>query len=321
MTQIGQDHAYGFRPDVHEASVSRVGSELSAPIENWVSAFRAQQWDPRWKSPKRVKELYLKPGGLPLKLSYPCMHWGFPLSVQRTHGHQRDPLAMSKSLWARRAANETSVQVGCRIRSRESQTEVGRLLLVPTLCRADLGWIFYFGPANFRKIAGEFLSEFWWRIFLAKFSALFLSGLQATQKIHALISRPEIVGIPLQFHFLEPEIYSRRFSAYGEGQLLCLCVSQPQTLRAQRLKNFNLDWKFQSRPSEFPTKIGVWWVARLKCSISLEIFKILKIFNLWALRKVSHKRGFHAHPLTAREREHWCLQRLSHFLAANFGRR
>ena len=37
-------------------------------------------------------------------------------------------------------------------------------------------------------------------------------------------SRPKftsrIVGIPLQFHFLEPKIYSRRFSAYGGDQEL-----------------------------------------------------------------------------------------------------
>ena len=32
------------------------------------------------------------------------------------------------------------------------------------------------------------------------------------------------------------------------------------------------------------------------------------------------QKGVHAHPLTAREREHWFLQHLSHFLAANFGR-
>ena len=45
------------------------------------------------------------------------------------------------------------------------------------------------------------------------------------------------------------------------------------------LENFNLARKFQSRSSEFPTKIGVWWVARLKFSISLENFKILNFFN------------------------------------------
>ena len=61
--------------------------------------------------------------------------------------------------------------------------------------------------------------------------------------------------------------------------------AQKLTLRAQRLKKFNLDWKFQSR-SKFsiaiehfnpdlqnsPQKIGVCWVARLKFSISLENF-------------------------------------------------
>ena len=38
------------------------------------------------------------------------------------------------------------------------------------------------------------------------------------------------------------------------------------------LEIFNLDWNFQSWPSDFPTKIGVWWVARLKFSISIENF-------------------------------------------------
>ena len=56
------------------------------------------------------------------------------------------------------------------------------------LCRADLGWIFNFGPANCRKIAGEFLSEFWWRILIANFSALFFQGFRSpkkfTPKIH-----------------------------------------------------------------------------------------------------------------------------------------
>ena len=33
-------------------------------------------------------------------------------------------------------------------------------ILSPRFCRADLGCIFYFGLAKFRKIAGEFLIEF-----------------------------------------------------------------------------------------------------------------------------------------------------------------
>ena len=32
------------------------------------------------------------------------------------------------------------------------------------------------------------------------------------------------------------------------------------------------------------------------------------------------QKGVHTHPLTAREREHWVLQHLSHFIAVNFGR-
>ena len=68
------------------------------------------------------------------------------------------------------------------------------------------------GPANFRKIAGEFRSEFRWRIFLANFSACF-SRISGPPKN----SRPEIVGIPLN----SPKIYSRRFSAYWGDQLPC----------------------------------------------------------------------------------------------------
>ena len=52
------------------------------------------------------------------------------------------------------------------------------------------------------------------------------------------------------------------------------------------LEIFKLAWKFQDRPPEFPTKIGVWWVARLKFSISLENFKILIFFKIWALREL-----------------------------------
>ena len=47
------------------------------------------------------------------------------------------------------------------------------------------------------------------------------------------------------------------------------------------IEHFNLELQ------NSPQKIGVWWVARLKCSISLENFKILKMFfNLWAIRDV-----------------------------------
>ena len=65
-------------------------------------------------------------------------------------------------------------------------------------------------PANF---SANFDGEFWKRIFRPCFSRF--SG-------HPKNSRPKftsrIVGIPLQFHFLEPKIYSRRFSAYVGDQ-------------------------------------------------------------------------------------------------------
>ena len=48
--------------------------------------------------------------------------------------------------------------------------------LIPRLCRADLGWILYFGLANLRKIAGEILSELLQRFFSCEFSALFLKA-------------------------------------------------------------------------------------------------------------------------------------------------
>ena len=51
----------------------------------------------------------------------------------------------------------------------------------------------------------------------SEFFGLVFPGFQDTQKIHAQNSS-RIVGIPLPFHFLEPKIYSRRFSAYGRDQ-------------------------------------------------------------------------------------------------------
>ena len=50
-------------------------------------------------------------------------------------------------------------------------------ILGPDVMQIRFGVIcFYFGPANFRNLAGEFLSEFWWRILIANFSALFFQG-------------------------------------------------------------------------------------------------------------------------------------------------
>ena len=75
--------------------------------------------------------------------------------------------------------------------------------------------------------------------------------------------------------------------------------------RAQILKKFKIAWNFQSRLEisisleifnpdlqNSPQKIGVWWVARLKISSSLENFKILNFFRIWALRVRNNERHF-----------------------------
>ena len=101
-------------------------------------------------------------------------------------------------------------------------------LLVPTLCRADLGWIFHFGPAKFWENCQR-ISQ---RILMANFDSeifgLVFPGFQVTPKSSRPKFTSRIVGIPLQFLFLEPKIYSRRFSAYGRDQnLRQICATPP----------------------------------------------------------------------------------------------
>ena len=59
---------------------------------------------------------------------------------------------------------------------RKFVTKGGVHSLILRFCRADLGGILKFSPANFRNIAGEFLGESLQRIYSANFSALFLQG-------------------------------------------------------------------------------------------------------------------------------------------------
>ena len=62
------------------------------------------------------------------------------------------------------------------------------------------------------------------RILMANFDREFFGLVFSSASGHPKNSRQKftsrIVGIPLQFHFLEPKIYSRRFSAYGGDQHL-----------------------------------------------------------------------------------------------------
>ena len=53
------------------------------------------------------------------------------------------------------------------------------------------------------------------------------------------------------------------------------CPACPDSLKIFNLtRKIQSCWKFQSLPSEFHTKIGVWWTARLKFSIELENISI-----------------------------------------------
>ena len=89
------------------------------------------------------------------------------------------------------------------------------------------GEFFIFGPANSRKIAGEFLSEFWWRILIANFSALFFPGFQATQKIHAQTSRPELSACLSNFTFLNPKFIHGDFLLTGETKNSAAILGKP----------------------------------------------------------------------------------------------
>ena len=61
---------------------------------------------------------------------------------------------------------------------------------------------------------------------------------------------------------------------------ISLEIFQSRLKTSISLEIFNLDLQ------NSPQKIGGWWVARLKISISLENFKILKMFKIWALSVV-----------------------------------
>ena len=54
--------------------------------------------------------------------------------------------------------------------------------------------------------------------FDSEFIGLVFPGFQAAQKIHSQNSRPELSAFLSNFYFVEPKIYSRRFSAYGGDQ-------------------------------------------------------------------------------------------------------
>ena len=78
--------------------------------------------------------------------------------------------------------------------------------------QSGFGVNFLFWSGEFEENCRRISQRILMANFDSEFFGLVFAGFQATQKIHAQNSRP------LQFHFLEPRVYSRRFSARGGDQ-------------------------------------------------------------------------------------------------------
>ena len=88
-----------------------------------------------------------------------------------------------------------------------------------------------------------------------------------------------------------------------------------------------------SSTSNFLSTLPSFWVSQFPYSSKRKISPKRKFLDghpadirgsiariSFSQRQSITQKGVHAHSLTAREREHWFLQHLSRFLAANFGR-
>ena len=84
--------------------------------------------------------------------------------------------------------------------------------------QSGFGVIFLFWSGEFLEDCRRISQRILMANFDSEFFGLVFPGVSGHPKIHAQNSRPELSGFPLQFHFLEPKIYSWRFSAYGEDQ-------------------------------------------------------------------------------------------------------
>ena len=86
-------------------------------------------------------------------------------------------------------------------------------LLIPTLCRADWGWVFDLGLANLRRIAHN-PQQILQRNFSVNVSALILQGFRPP---HPQISRPKLSAFLLNFRFLAPKVFQTDFQLTPGG--------------------------------------------------------------------------------------------------------
>ena len=96
-----------------------------------------------------------------------------------------------------------------------SRRDAPKLIFLEAQCAQDVPKILGKLPANF---SADFNGDFFF--FFRKIVGPVFPGFQAPpspkEKFTPEIT-PNHVGIPIQFHFLEPKMFSRRFSAYGGG--------------------------------------------------------------------------------------------------------
>ena len=129
----------------------------------------------------------------------------------------------------------------------------------PEVLKSGFGVNFLFWPGEFQENCRRLSQRIWWRFFSANFSALFFQDFRPPPKKSRPKFTPRIVGSPLQFHFLKPNFYSRRFSAYG-GDHKVAGFSPPPSRKNKKapwtlslshlLRSYTPHTKFKTDPSE-----------------------------------------------------------------------
>ena len=164
--------------------------------------------EPKPETPKSLKKISREEFGTPPTPD--------PLKVQKKSRNSRKIANINYILDLGHISKLSKLTRGVCRASGEGDRNSPRLhplhLLIPRLCRADLRRFFKTWPGELLENCRQ-ISQ---RILMANFVRKYFPGLQAPpppQQKKRPTFTPKIVGIPLQFHCLEPTIFSLRFSA------------------------------------------------------------------------------------------------------------